>query len=582
LWNKDIQAQTYNVYTSPTLIAGKDKPLPQPTGPTKLCLSCHDGTIALGTIVGNTNLGLNSKLSSGSSYFGLDLSTHHPISFPYGSAQPESNPELVPINLLPATLVLGGPDAMVHCTTCHDPHDDSYGQFLVMDNSRAALCTSCHQMSNWNFSGHASLEKGCEVCHTAHFARATPLLNYTSSDFCLTCHSSGPPPAHVVVLDIKTASDEGGAADIRSQISIAPGRDTASGCAQSCHSLTDVTSSYIQAASLSSDKSLQMFQSPPISMAGRADIKGQMMKRSGHHEQSGINDRVFGRSKRESRSVNGNVTCVDCHNPHAANRQTAYSPYASGMLKGVRGIDRNGIEVASATYEYEVCFKCHADNTADIQFIPRVIGSTNMRLLFDTANPSYHPVVGMGKNVIIPSLPSSFNPRLQASDVIYCTDCHGDDAGGSKGPHGSSFAPILRERYETGDYTPESPGNYALCYRCHNRDSIMRDDSFRKNLAGRGGHSGHLAKGTPCSVCHDPHGVTDNLLTGSHTHLINFDIRIVLPKPGTNYPIFNDAGIFSGGCTLLCHGRLHDNETYPQNSSSIRQTSPKGNIRLFR
>jgi len=48
LWNKDIQPQVYTVYTSPTLRAG---PLPQPTGPTKLCLSCHDGTIAMGAVV---------------------------------------------------------------------------------------------------------------------------------------------------------------------------------------------------------------------------------------------------------------------------------------------------------------------------------------------------------------------------------------------------------------------------------------------------------------------------------------------------------------------------------------------------
>ena len=40
--------------------------------------------------------------------------------------------------------------------------------------------------------------------------------------------------------------------------------------------------------------------------------------------------------------------------------------------------------------------------------------------------------------------------------VIYCTTCHADDEGGSRGPHGSSFPPILRERYETADNTPES------------------------------------------------------------------------------------------------------------------------------
>ncbi|HXX81833.1 MAG TPA: hypothetical protein VEI46_09800, partial [Thermodesulfovibrionales bacterium] len=81
-------------------------------------------------------------------------------------------------------------------------------------------------------------------------------------------------------------------------------------------------------------------------------------------------------------------------------------------------------------------------------------------------------------------------------------------------------------------------------------------------------HSGHLAKGAPCSACHDPHGVylTSSLAlaaTGSHTHLINFDASIVLPKQGSKYPVFIDNGTFSGSCTLVCHGKLHDNLSYP-------------------
>ncbi len=48
LWNKALDPQAYTVYASPTLKAG---PLAQPSGPTKLCLSCHDGTIAMGAVL---------------------------------------------------------------------------------------------------------------------------------------------------------------------------------------------------------------------------------------------------------------------------------------------------------------------------------------------------------------------------------------------------------------------------------------------------------------------------------------------------------------------------------------------------
>jgi hypothetical protein len=268
----------------------------------------------------------------------------------------------------------------------------------------------------------------------------------------------------------------------------------------------------------------------------------------------------------QRRSVKSDVTCMGCHNPHSINGKKASAPYASGMLEGVSGIDRNGMEVSSSAYEYEVCFKCHSDYSLDSPYVPRVINSTNKRLQFDPINPSYHPVVRMGKNFNVPSIPSSYEPSLTVSSIIYCTDCHRDDSGGSKGPHGSTVSPILRERYETTDSTPESNQSYALCYRCHNRSSILSDASFkkktnRKTVTG-GGHSGHLAKGAPCSACHDPHGIADNGSSGSHTHLVNFDTRIVMASGG-KYPFFTDAGTFSGSCTLICHGRVHTNESYP-------------------
>ena len=46
LWNRSASAQVYTPYGSTTLYAT----VGQPTGASKLCLSCHDGTIALGAL----------------------------------------------------------------------------------------------------------------------------------------------------------------------------------------------------------------------------------------------------------------------------------------------------------------------------------------------------------------------------------------------------------------------------------------------------------------------------------------------------------------------------------------------------
>ena len=546
LWNKDLRPQVYVVYASPTLKAG---PLPQPFGPTKLCLTCHDGTIAMGAVLnpagGIGMLGTGFLPAGSLSQFGLDLSGHHPVSFPYHTSLPNS--DLAPSP--PPDLVFGGTDE-VHCTTCHDPHNDLYGKFLVKDNRFSQLCITCHQISGWSGSAHAIStasvvgilplppktwptypqlnEWGCETCHTPHFA-ATPegLLNFTSSPptpySCTTggCHSSDPGPFHL------------------------PSPATPPNPAESAGRGTG---------------------------RGRANIAGQLQKLSGHHQ----GPTVFTSAPRRGAGMSGtgiaSVDCSDCHNPHVANDVRTDAPFVSGITQGVTGVDRNGAEIPVARYEYEICFKCHADYNRDLVTIPRVQKVTNTRQAFDPANASYHPVIATGRSLSVPSIPSTLEPTMTATQIIYCTSCHADDAGGSRGPHGSSYPTILKERYETGDFTPESYESYALCYRCHDRNSILRDTSFMKKTmrttASGGGHSGHLAAGAPCSVCHDPHGVVGDLMagtgeTGSHAHLINFDTRFVQPLPGALYPVFKETGGFSGSCALVCHGVTHNNFTYP-------------------
>jgi hypothetical protein len=184
-----------------------------------------------------------------------------------------------------------------------------------------------------------------------------------------------------------------------------------------------------------------------------------------------------------------------------------------------------------------------------------------------------------GKNIFVPSIPGSdpdMPSNLSTSSIIYCTDCHSDESAanggsGSRGPHGSQFAPILKRQYETLMGTPENYQNYNLCYRCHSQTSILSDVSFQKNTltgTGKGGHSGHLGPtaNAPCSVCHDPHGVRDDGgLTGNHSHLINFDTRYVKGPTGLDSPPpdYKSNGMFSGSCTLVCHGRTHTTTSYP-------------------
>ena len=108
--------------------------------------------IGIGVLGSATGSALSGTLPPGSlSDLGLDLSGHHPVSFPYQAALP--NDELA--SSPPPDLVYGGNDE-VHCITCHDPHKDQFGKFLLKDNRYSALCVTCHVMSGWSGSAHAT------------------------------------------------------------------------------------------------------------------------------------------------------------------------------------------------------------------------------------------------------------------------------------------------------------------------------------------------------------------------------------------------------------------------------------------
>ncbi len=157
LWNHETnQAQPYTMYTSPTM----DMTMAStPHNGSLICLSCHDGTIAINSLSnlpgpeGAGNYGTpgggaldgSGRLSSTSdAYVGTDLSNDHPVGITYDSSK---DPDFVPKTgnsaAYPDKLLYQG--MYVECTSCHNPHDDTYSNFLVESNDGSALCQRCHQ-----------------------------------------------------------------------------------------------------------------------------------------------------------------------------------------------------------------------------------------------------------------------------------------------------------------------------------------------------------------------------------------------------------------------------------------------------
>ncbi len=502
LWNRSSSGAAYLPYDSPTLKAL----VGQPTGASKLCLSCHDGTIALGdllsvdTPIAMTGTGL---MPPGGGLIGTDLRNDHPISFNYFESLALGEGELTsPASWDPEVEL--DPASELQCTTCHDAHVDTWGDFLVMDNQQSALCRQCHNLPVFDQTPHADSPRtwsgagldpwphteysdvrtnACMNCHRTHHADGAEhlLSDIREEETCFVCHGG-----NVASADIESVFNKAWTHPVEQSFGI--------------H---------------------QANESPLVTSA--------------------------------------HVECADCHDPHRARDATAQAPFVPGALEGTSGVDATGAPVAEAVFEYQVCLKCHGETAVTPgRVIDRDVPSINTAREFSPSSPSFHPVEVAGRGMDVPSLISP----LTTGSLIYCTDCHGNDssgggAGGLAGPHGSNFEFLLTRRYETGDPIAESPAAYDLCYGCHSRSNILDDVSFER-------HRKHIVgEDTACSVCHDPHGIDFGQGNATnHAHLINFDLSVVDPDPETGRLEYRTLGPRSGECFLSCHGEDHSPESY--------------------
>jgi len=136
LWNHTMSSNaTYTMYSSPTFTNSPAAPSAQ----SKICLSCHDGTVALDSFGGASG----THFMTGAALVGTDMSNDHPISIDYGAGSATlGGLHLASLDSVKA-LLRGG---KVECGSCHDPHNDGTGtsKLLQMDNAGSALCLTCH------------------------------------------------------------------------------------------------------------------------------------------------------------------------------------------------------------------------------------------------------------------------------------------------------------------------------------------------------------------------------------------------------------------------------------------------------
>ena len=516
----------YQPYQSSTLTSQMTA---SPTGASRICLSCHDGTIALGETVASgvievANTAAGGRLPEGDSNLGTDLRKTHPISFVPRMSATTRAPEGPAVKL--------DRTGAMQCTSCHDPHRENIDpvrkKFLVQPNRYSSMCLVCHVVPYWNAnpSSHQSSLVPVDASRTSiKYPYAT-----VSENGCESCHRPHNASEHGRLVRGKGSNAE---------------QQVCMNCHNGRVAKTDLT------ADLAKSFAHQLPSNAP-------DV----------HDAAEAPQHPRFQLPEQRSSATRHVTCVDCHNPHASSQQPADGLRVSGALAGVWGIDQRGERVEQIRFEYELCFKCHGDSankptsfgSARGQVPQRSQpGPANLRLAFASDAPSAHPVVQPGRNPDVPGLKAPWT----ISSLVTCSDCHSSDTGpaaggqGPRGPHGSNFEFLLERNYVTADKSMESPSTYALCYKCHEREVLLSEQSAFKL------HRRHVVdSATPCSACHAAHGVSAlNGTPQGNARLIDYDTAIVGPGP-MGLRGYRSDGVRAGSCSVSCHGVVHDGTRY--------------------
>ncbi len=188
LWNKSLSTAQYTVSVKPGSTGTQlSSPLNPPDGDSKLCLSCHDGTIPLGNVLNLGGQPTTISMTQQSLPSWTDLSGHHLVSIEYNSAL--------------------AADKAAQCGSVQYRLVDPPPQQPYLQRTRNIYDPNCQDPLGCSDPNNWHMGVQCTSCHDAHYdpdpvGRTTAFLrqgirgSWTSRNYtdplCLTCHTQCP------------------------------------------------------------------------------------------------------------------------------------------------------------------------------------------------------------------------------------------------------------------------------------------------------------------------------------------------------------------------------------------------------
>ena len=410
LWNQKLSQSSYVPYTSTTDNAQATQPTLGRTS--SLCLSCHDGTVAVGQSAVYGPLPVVGSMNAADS-FGTTLTGSHPFSL------------VLPIkdaSNLVASLASQGKTAdptgavklvngNIECTSCHSPHiqaiDRIAQNFLIRDSSSGQMCLACHdpnRVMQGQINPLAGFSNSVHQTATNQVSPDAHVGSYLTVgvNACTSCHQSHNSVAPARLLRPATPA--------------ATSYDPVTQNCMTCHA-----------------------GGTNVSPAA-PNIMSEVAKVS-HPLPVGVN--FHDAAEAPLLNHNRHATCVDCHSAHASNAEVTFSapPAIRPPQQGATGISAlDGMTpVSPAANQYETCLRCHGTSMGK-QRLPifgyppiRVVATPdplNVMQEFAQTATSSHPVTHVGTSPLPqPSLLVNMldqagmaSPRLVGSQ-LFCTDC---------------------------------------------------------------------------------------------------------------------------------------------------------------
>ncbi|MCF6299151.1 MAG: hypothetical protein L3J01_04655 [Thiomicrorhabdus sp.] len=337
LWNRELSSATYSLYSSDSFDGAAT--IQQPSGSSKLCLSCHDGALVIGDVnFANGVLGANismqgtdgdgtftsvDELTGFTRKLGVNLGNDHPISFTYDTSLANIDGELYDPAITGhiGNRVKGQPkaavpleDNKVQCISCHNPHtiDDKFlrlnrtqavnhGTDGTFDPANDIVCLACHNKTGWATSAHSNRLVANETyTTTASDQRQFPSGIQVWQAACLNCHDTHTVTGARMLLregtdSITTPKSGGNAAQEET-------------CYQ-CHTINGGLDNILVGGGGNEvpdiETEFNRTFAKPITNADQNVTS----------EQHSITDKDFMESS-TNLGNNRHVECTDCHNPH--------------------------------------------------------------------------------------------------------------------------------------------------------------------------------------------------------------------------------------------------------------------------